>query len=127
MRLYILAVRFKQQYYIGRSEQERRYCIFFCFESATPKTELAKRFREVQCIFGFTERKQFIEHLDLTASSIGIYKTGISEPTASALSKYQEICGVLLDWLITGKGKMFTDIVKVKTLGLDCKRSLLAL
>ncbi|WP_034988862.1 helix-turn-helix domain-containing protein [Bartonella senegalensis] len=83
-----------------------------------PKTKLARRFREVRRILGFTERKQFAEHLGITAGSIGTYEMGISEPTASALSKYKEICGVSLDWLITGNGEMFTDIAKAKAAGL---------
>ncbi|WP_273759690.1 helix-turn-helix domain-containing protein [Bartonella sp. ML70XJBT.G] len=82
-----------------------------------PKTELARRFREVRRALGFTERKQFAEHLGVTAGSIGTYETGISEPTASALSKYKEICGVSLDWLITGTGEMFADIAKAKAAG----------
>ncbi|WP_144753061.1 helix-turn-helix domain-containing protein [Bartonella saheliensis] len=85
---------------------------------AKPKTELAKRFREVRHALGFTERKQFAEHLGVTAGSIGTYETGISEPTASALSKYQEICGVSLDWLVTGHGEMFSDMAKAKAAGL---------
>ncbi|WP_273717533.1 MULTISPECIES: helix-turn-helix domain-containing protein [Bartonella] len=84
---------------------------------AKPKTELAKRFREVRRALGFTERKQFAEHLGITAGSIGTYETGISEPTASALSKYQEICGVSLDWLVTGNGEMFSDMAKAKAAG----------
>lgn len=79
-----------------------------------PKTELARRFREVRRVLGLTERKQFAKHLGVTAGSIGTYETGISEPTASALFKYKEICGVSLDWLITGKGEMFADIAKAK-------------
>ncbi|ENN94047.1 helix-turn-helix domain-containing protein [Bartonella vinsonii] len=82
-----------------------------------PKTELAKRFREVRRILGFTERKQFAKHLGVTAGSIGTYETGISEPTASALSKYQEICGISLDWLVTGNGEMFSDMAKAKAAG----------
>ncbi|WP_126604005.1 helix-turn-helix domain-containing protein [Bartonella vinsonii] len=82
-----------------------------------PKTDLAKRFREVRRTLGFKERKQFAEHLGITVGSIGTYETGISEPTASALSKYQEICGVSLDWLITGNGEMFTDMAKAKAAG----------
>ncbi len=84
---------------------------------AEPKTELAKRFREVRRALGFTERKQFAEHLGVTAGSIGTYENGISEPTASALSKYQEICGISLDWLVTGNGEMFMDIAKAKACG----------
>ncbi|QEE11483.1 helix-turn-helix domain-containing protein [Bartonella krasnovii] len=85
---------------------------------AKPKTKLAQRFREVRHALGFTERKQFAEHLGITAGSIGTYETGISEPTASALSKYQEICGVSLDWLVTGHGEMFSDRAKAKAAGL---------
>ncbi|WP_208432185.1 helix-turn-helix domain-containing protein [Bartonella doshiae] len=84
---------------------------------AEPKTELAKRFREVRRILGFTERKQFAKHLGITAGSIGTYETGISEPTASVLSKYQEVCGVSLDWLVTGNGEMFSDMAKAKSSG----------
>ncbi len=91
--------------------------IFLARPEAEPKTELAKRFREVRRILGFAERKQFAEHLGVTAGSIGTYETGISEPTASALSKYQEICGVSLDWLVTGNGEMFIDIAKAKASG----------
>ncbi len=91
--------------------------IFLARPEKEPKTELARRFREVRRILGFTERKQFAEHLGVTAGSIGTYETGISEPTASALSKYKEICGVSLDWLITGKGEMFADIAKAKAVG----------
>ncbi|EJF75993.1 helix-turn-helix transcriptional regulator [Bartonella alsatica] len=81
---------------------------------AEPKTELAKRFREVRRVLGFAERKKFAEHLGITAASIGTYEIGISEPTASALSKYQEICGISLDWLVTGNGEMFMDMAKAK-------------
>ncbi|WP_375650942.1 transcriptional regulator [Bartonella sp. OT172YNZD] len=89
---------------------------------AKPKTKLAKCFREVHPAFGFTERKQFAEHLGITAGSIGTYETGISELIASALiasafSKYQEICSVSLDWLVTGNGEMFSDIAKAKAAG----------
>ncbi|UNF29240.1 helix-turn-helix domain-containing protein [Bartonella krasnovii] len=83
-----------------------------------PKTELAKRFCEVRHALDFKERKQFAEHLGITAGSIGTYETGISEPTASALSKYQEICGVSLDWLVTGHGEVFSDRAKAKAAGL---------
>ncbi|PIT70426.1 helix-turn-helix domain-containing protein [Bartonella tribocorum] len=83
-----------------------------------PKTELAKRFRKVRHALGFTERKQFAEHIGITAGSIGTYEIGISEPTASALSKYQEICGVSLDWLVTGNDEMFSDMAKAKAAGL---------
>ncbi|WP_208434876.1 transcriptional regulator, partial [Bartonella taylorii] len=44
----------------------------------------------------------------------GTYEIGISEPTASALSKYQEICGISLDWLVTGNGEIFMDMAKAK-------------
>ncbi|GAA4659159.1 helix-turn-helix transcriptional regulator [Bartonella pachyuromydis] len=81
------------------------------------KTELTRRFCEVLRVLGFTERKQFAKHFGVTVGSIGTYETGISEPTASALSKYKEICGVSLDWLITGKGEMFTDTDKAKAAG----------
>ncbi|WP_455466721.1 helix-turn-helix domain-containing protein [Bartonella sp. B39] len=84
---------------------------------AEPKTELAKRFREVRRVLGFAERKKFAEHLGITAASIGTYEIGISEPTASALSKYQEICGISLDWLVTGEGEMFSDMAKAKAAG----------
>ncbi|WP_455476136.1 helix-turn-helix domain-containing protein [Bartonella sp. B17] len=84
---------------------------------AEPKTELAKRFREVRRVLGFAERKQFANHLGITAGSIGTYETGISEPTASALSKYKEICGVSLDWLVTGEGEMFMDMTKAQAAG----------
>ncbi|WP_039761104.1 helix-turn-helix domain-containing protein [Bartonella queenslandensis] len=83
-----------------------------------PKTELAKRFRKVRQALGFIERKQFAEYIGISAGSIGTYETGISEPTASALSKYQEICGVSLDWLVTGNGEMFSDMAKAKAAGL---------
>ncbi|EJF79374.1 Helix-turn-helix domain [Candidatus Bartonella washoeensis] len=91
--------------------------IFWARPEAELKTELAERFREVRRILGFTERKQFAEHLGVTAGSIGTYETGISEPTASVLSKYQEICGISLDWLVTGNGEMFTDMTKAKASG----------
>ncbi|KEC55882.1 helix-turn-helix domain-containing protein [Bartonella koehlerae] len=82
-----------------------------------PKTELAKCFREVWRVLGFTERKQFAEYLGVAVGSIGTYETSISEPIASALFKYQEICGVSLDWLVTGNGEMFTDMVMTKAAG----------
>ncbi|MBB4077046.1 transcriptional regulator with XRE-family HTH domain [Bartonella fuyuanensis] len=84
---------------------------------AEPKTELAKRFREIRRALGFAERKQFAKHLGITAGSIGTYETGISEPTASVLSKYQEVCGISLDWLVTGNGEMFSDMAKAKAAG----------
>uniref|UniRef100_UPI0005848A0E helix-turn-helix domain-containing protein n=1 Tax=Bartonella queenslandensis TaxID=481138 RepID=UPI0005848A0E len=66
-----------------------------------PATLLAHRFCEVRKALGFKERKQFAEHLGIHASTLGTYETGLKEPTASALFKYQAL-GISLNWLATG-------------------------
>lgn len=37
------------------------------------------------------------------------HEKGVSEPRASTLTKISEICNVSIDWLLTGRGSMFSD------------------
>ncbi|WP_375694404.1 helix-turn-helix domain-containing protein [Bartonella sp. AD24XZML] len=80
-----------------------------------PKTELAKRLREVRLALGFLERKQFADHLAVPESTMSNYETGLREPPVSMLVIYKNICGVSVEWLATGEGEMFTDVAKAKT------------
>ncbi|MFT4345049.1 helix-turn-helix domain-containing protein [Bartonella bacilliformis] len=82
-----------------------------------PKTELAKRLREIRISLGFKERKQFAEHFDIPETTMRNYETGLREPPASILRIYKDRCGISLDWLVTGEGEMFTDIGKAKAAG----------
>ncbi|PIT67874.1 helix-turn-helix domain-containing protein [Bartonella tribocorum] len=79
-----------------------------------PKTELAKRLREVRLALGFWERKQFADHLAVPESTMSNYETGLREPPVSMLVIYKNICGVSVEWLATGEGEMFTDVAKAK-------------
>ncbi|WP_455466575.1 helix-turn-helix domain-containing protein [Bartonella sp. B39] len=81
-----------------------------------PKTELAKRLREVRLALGFVERKQFADHLAVPESTMSNYETGLREPPISMLIIYKNICGVSVEWLATGEGEMFTDVTKVTDL-----------
>ncbi|WP_375613733.1 MULTISPECIES: helix-turn-helix domain-containing protein [unclassified Bartonella] len=82
-----------------------------------PKTELAKRLREIRHTLGFTERKQFARHFEIPETTMRNYETGLREPPASILRIYKDRCGISLDWLVTGEGEMFSDMVKAKAAG----------
>ncbi len=62
------------------------------------------------------ERKQFAEHLALPESTMSNYETGLREPPMSMLIADKNVCGVSVEWLATGEGKMFTDMAKVADL-----------
>ncbi|WP_375683734.1 helix-turn-helix domain-containing protein [Bartonella sp. AP285QHHD] len=82
-----------------------------------PTTELAKRLREIRHTFGFTERKQFAEHLAAPESTMCNYETGLREPPVSMLVIYKNVCGISVEWLATGEGEMFSDMAKAKAAG----------
>ncbi|WP_375624498.1 helix-turn-helix domain-containing protein [Bartonella sp. TT119HLJHH] len=82
-----------------------------------PKTELAKRLCEVRRALGFTERKQFAEHLAAPESTMCNYETGLREPPVSMLVIYKNVCGISVEWLVTGEGEMFSDMAKAKAAG----------
>ncbi|WP_375673331.1 helix-turn-helix domain-containing protein [Bartonella sp. CL25QHWL] len=82
-----------------------------------PKTELAKRLCEVRIALGFTQRKQFADHLTVPESTMYNYETGLREPPSSMLVIYKNICGIDVNWLLTGEGEMFTDMEKAKAAG----------
>ncbi|WP_375621668.1 helix-turn-helix domain-containing protein [Bartonella sp. AA97HXZ] len=82
-----------------------------------PKTELAKRLCEVRRALGFTERKQFAEHLAAPESTMCNYETGLREPPVSMLVIYKNVCGISVEWLATGEGEMFSDMAKAKAAG----------
>ncbi|WP_317993195.1 helix-turn-helix domain-containing protein [Bartonella gliris] len=82
-----------------------------------PKTELAKRLCEVRIALGFTQRKQFADHLTVPESTMYNYETGLREPPSSMLVIYKNICGIDVNWLLTGEGEMFTDMAKAKAAG----------
>lgn len=59
--------------------------------------------------YGFTQKLQLAEHLDMAASTLsGRYKRGIF-PADIVLTCVAET-GVNLEWLATGKGKKFDDV-----------------
>ncbi|WP_208436678.1 helix-turn-helix domain-containing protein [Bartonella tribocorum] len=82
-----------------------------------PKTELAKRLCEVRLALGFTQRKQFADHLVVPESTMYNYETGLREPPSSMLIIYKNICGIDVNWLLTGEGEMFSDMAKAKAAG----------
>ncbi|WP_254493945.1 helix-turn-helix domain-containing protein [Bartonella sp. B1099] len=82
-----------------------------------PKTELAKRLREVRLALGFLERKKFADHLTVPESTMSNYETGLREPPSSMLVIYKNICGIDVNWLLTGEGEMFSDMAKAKAAG----------
>lgn len=76
-------------------------------KAVKPKTELAMRLCEARLALGFGQRKQFALHLGVYPGTLGKYEIGLSEPQASFLALYKTICGISLDWLLTGEGSMF--------------------
>ncbi|WP_455465990.1 helix-turn-helix domain-containing protein [Bartonella sp. B39] len=82
-----------------------------------PKTELAKRLCEIRFALGFTQRKQFADHLTVPESTMYNYETGLREPPSSMLVIYKNICGIDVNWLLTGEGEMFSDMAKAKAAG----------
>ncbi|WP_375685383.1 helix-turn-helix domain-containing protein [Bartonella sp. TT110JLCBS] len=82
-----------------------------------PKTELAKRLREIRHTLGFTERKQFARHFEIPETTMRNYETGLQEPPASIMRIYKDRCGISLDWLVTGEGEMFSNMAKAKAAG----------
>lgn len=71
-----------------------------------PKTELAKRLREVRRSLGDPERSEIAKTLGVSVSTLAFYERGESEPTASVLAIYRSAYDIDLDWLLTGNGKM---------------------
>lgn len=74
-----------------------------------PKTDLARRLREVRRALGDPERGALALTIGLSKTTLASYERGESEPTASALAAYQREFGVNISWLLTGEGEMFSD------------------
>ncbi|WP_375616809.1 transcriptional regulator [Bartonella sp. AP58NXGY] len=82
-----------------------------------PKTELAKHLREVRRILGNEERGIFAQRLNLQRTTLANYKIGAHEPTSSAINAYHRVYNINPHWLVTGEGKMFSDMAKAKIAG----------
>lgn len=74
-----------------------------------PKTELAKRLREIRHALGDPERGAFAATVGVSKTTLASYERGESEPTASALASYQRQYGVNIAWVLTGDGAAFDD------------------
>ncbi|WP_375679521.1 helix-turn-helix domain-containing protein [Bartonella sp. AP7XZML] len=82
-----------------------------------PKTELAKRLREVRRMLGNEERGIFAQRLNLQRTTLANYEIGVHEPTSSAINAYHRVYNINPHWLVTGEGEMFTDMAKAKAAG----------
>ncbi|WP_375679685.1 helix-turn-helix domain-containing protein [Bartonella sp. AP7XZML] len=82
-----------------------------------PKTELAKRLREIRRILGNEERGIFAQRLNLQRNTLANYEIGAHEPTSSAINAYHRVYNINPHWLVTGEGEMFSDMAKAKAAG----------
>ncbi|WP_375651274.1 helix-turn-helix transcriptional regulator [Bartonella sp. OT172YNZD] len=82
-----------------------------------PKTELAKRLREVRRILGNEERSIFAQRLNLQRNTLANYEIGAHEPPSSAINAYYTAYNINPHWLVTGEGEMFSDMAKAKAAG----------
>lgn len=73
------------------------------------KTPLGQRLTDVRKALGHDNRKSFADLLGMPADTLGTYERGISEPGMQLLNTYNELFGVNLSWVITGRGQMFTE------------------
>lgn len=73
-----------------------------------PETDSAPVLDRIIEAYGFTQKMQLAEHLDMAASSLsGRYKRG--GLPADIMVKCMAETGVSLEWLATGHGKMFEN------------------
>ncbi|WP_273719703.1 MULTISPECIES: helix-turn-helix domain-containing protein [unclassified Bartonella] len=82
-----------------------------------PKTELAKRLREVRRILGNEERGIFAQRLNLQRNTLANYEIGAHEPPSSVINAYYTAYNINPHWLVTGEGEMFSDMAKAKAAG----------
>ncbi len=82
-----------------------------------PKTELAKRLREIRRVLGNEERGAFAQRLNLQRTTLANYEIGAHEPTSSAINAYHRVYNINPHWLVTGEGEMFSDMAKAKAAG----------
>ncbi|EJF98410.1 hypothetical protein MEI_00581 [Bartonella vinsonii subsp. arupensis Pm136co] len=82
-----------------------------------PKTELAKRLREIRRMLGNEERGIFAQRLNLQRNTLANYEIGAHEPPASVINAYYIAYNINPHWLVTGNGEMFTDMAKAKAVG----------
>ncbi|WP_297323055.1 helix-turn-helix transcriptional regulator [uncultured Bartonella sp.] len=80
-----------------------------------PETELAKRLRAVRKALGDEDRAQFSSKLGLPKNTLGNYERGLREPPVMVIAAYMSVFGVSLQWLVTGKGEMFTNAATAPT------------
>ncbi|WP_208431539.1 helix-turn-helix domain-containing protein [Bartonella doshiae] len=82
-----------------------------------PKTELAKRLREIRRMLGNEERGIFAQRLNLQRGTLANYEIGAHEPTSSVINAYHTAYNINPYWLVTGEGEMFSDMAKAKAAG----------
>lgn len=75
---------------------------------AISKTPLGQRLTKVREAVGFPNRKPFAEVLGVHPETLGGYERGDSTPDLEFLALYKQRFSVLIDWLVTGDGQMFT-------------------
>ncbi|ENN93158.1 hypothetical protein BVtw_14310 [Bartonella vinsonii subsp. berkhoffii str. Tweed] len=71
-----------------------------------PKTELAKRLREIRRMLGNEERGIFAQRLNLQRGTLANYEIGAHEPTSSVINAYHTAYNINPYWLVTGEGEM---------------------
>jgi transcriptional regulator with XRE-family HTH domain len=72
-----------------------------------PKTPLGARIRDVRRKLGDPDRADFAEKLGISKNTLAYYERGERTPDAVMLAIYNELLGVNINWLATGKGEMF--------------------
>lgn len=71
--------------------------------------------RKIRRILGNEEHGIFAQCLNLQRTTLANYEIGIHEPTSSVINAYRPTYNINPYWLVTGEGKIFTDIAKAKT------------
>ncbi|MUZ66321.1 S24 family peptidase [Agrobacterium vitis] len=74
-----------------------------------PKTPLGLRLREVRAHLKIEDRDVFASQLGLSKGGLAHYERGERVPDASVLQAYRENFGINANWLLTGKGSMFSE------------------
>lgn len=85
-----------------------------------PKTDLAKRLREIRRATGNLSRDDFADALGISRNTLAFYERGDNEPAATTLLAYVRLYNVSSRWLLLGEGGMFDKGGK-KDLPLDQK------
>lgn len=77
-----------------------------------PRTPLAARLIQAREQAGFKNRTEFADKIGVAADTLGTYERGVAEPSTNLLMVYNEMFGININWVLTGKGDLFDDATK---------------